>query len=178
MAVLAAPVAAATTTETFQADADTHIRSNYADTNYGKLNEIPIRLTTASARYNGLIRFDLSSIPEGATIESATLYGYMHNKVGGDKEVAAYRVTEAWNETGVTWNTRPSNATQPTSITDPGSAKSWVSWDVTQDVQAYVEGTPNYGWLLTYDESATASNLGVYLRSGRMPPPHSGLTWR
>ena len=165
VAVLAAPVAAATTTETFQADADTHIRSNYADTNYGKLNEIPIRLTTASARYNGLIRFDLSSIPEGATIESATLYGYMHNKVGGDKEVAAYRVTEAWNETGVTWNTRPSNATQPTSITDPGSAKSWVSWDVTQDVQAYVEGTPNYGWLLTYDESATASNLGVYLRS-------------
>ncbi|MBP7144540.1 MAG: DUF3344 domain-containing protein [Methanoculleus sp.] len=161
--VLAAP---STTTETFQADADAYIRSTaaQADTNYGGNNDLPIRLTTASARYNGLIHFDLSSIPEGSTIESATLYGYMYQK-SGNKEVSVYRVTGEWTESGVTWNTRPSNDTQPTSVILPSSAMSWVSWNVTQDVQAYAEGTPNYGWLLTYGESATATNLGVYLRS-------------
>jgi len=145
--VLAAP---STTTETFQADADAYIRSTaaQADTNYGGNNDLPIRLTTASARYNGLIHFDLSSIPEGSTIESATLYGYMYQK-SGNKEVSVYRVTGEWTESGVTWNTRPSNDTQPTSVILPSSAMSWVSWNVTQDVQAYGEGTPNYGWLLT-----------------------------
>ncbi|WOX55518.1 DUF3344 domain-containing protein [Methanoculleus palmolei] len=174
MTALAAPVAAATTTETFQVDADTYIRWGGAvgDTNYGTSTSLFIRQSgdpwgaSAGTLYRSLIRFNLSSIPEGATIESATLYGYMPARTG-DREVAAYRVTGAWTETGVTWNTRPSNATQPTSVIDPGpTTNAWVGWNVTQDVQAYVQGTPNHGWLLAApDESATSTEQRSQLRS-------------
>ena len=47
----------------------------------------------------------------------------------------------------VTWITRPSfNATESDSTTAP-TPPSWVQWDVTSDVQDYLDGTKtNYGW--------------------------------
>jgi PGF-pre-PGF domain-containing protein len=174
MTALAAPVAAATTTETYQADADTYIRWGGAvgETNYGTSTSLFIRQsgdpwgTSTGALYRSLIHFDLSSIPEGATIESATLHGYISSRMG-DREVAAYRVTGEWTETDVTWNNAPSNNTQPTSVIDPGpTANVWIGWDVTQDVQAYVQGTPNYGWLLVFpDESTPLTEQRSQLRS-------------
>ena len=168
---LAAPVAAATTTETFQADADAAIRSTSGETNYGTSTSISIRQTADGALDRTLIRFNLSSLPDGATIESATLYGYMSSRMG-DREVAAYRVTGAWSESGVTWNNAPSNNTQPTNVIDPGStANVRIGWNVTQDVQAYVQGTPNYGWLLVFpDESIPPTEQRVQLRSREYNP--------
>jgi hypothetical protein len=109
MTTLAAPVAAATTTETFQADADAYIRWGFlpGNTSYGDSTSLFVRQsgdpwgTSGGTLYRSLIHFDLSSIPEGATIESATLYGYMTARKG-DREVAAYRVIEAWDESNVT----------------------------------------------------------------------------
>ena len=163
--VLAAPVTAATT-ETFQADADAHIRSSAADTNYGTSISTSILQTADGTLDRSLIRFDLASLPDEATIESATLYGYMPARIG-EREIAAYRVTGEWAETGVTWNNAPSNATQPTSVIDPGpTANVWIGWDVTQDVQAYVQGTPNHGWLLVFpDESTPTTEQRVTLNS-------------
>ncbi|WP_292395686.1 DUF3344 domain-containing protein [Methanoculleus sp. UBA303] len=174
MTTLAAPVAAATTTETFQADADAYIRwgSLPGNTSYGDSTSLFVRQsgdpwgTSGGTLYRSLIHFDLSSIPEGATIESATLYGYMTARKG-DREVAAYRVTEAWNESNVTWCNGPSNDTQPTDVIDPGSAANvWIAWNVTQDLQAYAEDTPNYGWkLASPDESVTSTEQRVQLAS-------------
>jgi PKD repeat protein len=174
MTTLAAPIAAATTTETFQADADAYIRwgSLPGNTSYGDSTSLFVRQsgdpwgTSGGTLYRSLIHFDLSSIPEGATIESATLYGYMTARKG-DREVAAYRVTEAWNESNVTWCNGPSNDTQPTDVIDPGSAANvWIAWNVTQDLQAYAEDTPNYGWKLAFpDESVTSTEQRVQLAS-------------
>jgi PKD repeat protein len=174
MTTLAAPIAAATTTETFQADADAYIRwgSLPGNTSYGDSTSLFVRQsgdpwgTSGGTLYRSLIHFDLSSIPEGATIESATLYGYMTARMG-DREVAAYRVTEAWNESNVTWCNGPSNDTQPTDVIDPGSAANvWIAWNVTQDLQAYAEDTPNYGWKLAFpDESVTSTEQRVQLAS-------------
>ena len=174
MTTLAAPVAAATTTETFQADADAYIRwgSLPGNTSYGDSTSLFVRQsgdpwgTSGGTLYRSLIHFDLSSIPEGATIESATLYGYMTARKG-DREVAAYRVIEAWNESNVTWCNGPSNDTHPTDVIDPGSAANvWIAWNVTQDLQAYAEDTPNYGWkLASPDESATSTEQRVQLAS-------------
>ncbi len=174
MTTLAAPVAAATTTETFQADADAYIRWGFlpGNTSYGDSTSLFVRQsgdpwgTSGGTLYRSLIHFDLSSIPEGATIESATLYGYMTARKG-DREVAAYRVIEAWDESNVTWCNGPSNDTQPTDVIDPGSAANvWIAWNVTQDLQAYAEDTPNYGWkLASPDESVTSTEQRVQLAS-------------
>ena len=86
--------APSTTTETFQADADTYIRWGGAvgNTNYGTSTSLFIRQSNGPL-YRSLIHFDLSSLPEGATIESATLYGYMPARMG---ERSPHRVTGEW----------------------------------------------------------------------------------
>ncbi len=160
--------------ETFPADADAQIRWGDlpGNTNYGTQTSLYIRESgnplgsSAGTLYRCLIHFDLSSIPEGAMIESATLYGYMYDRAG-DREVGAYRVTDTWNESSVTWNTQPSVNTQPTSSIDPGStANTWICWNVTQDVQAYADITANYGWMLAFtNESATSTLQKVQMGS-------------
>jgi xanthosine utilization system XapX-like protein len=56
-----------------------------------------------------LVRFNLSSIPPEATIESAVLGLYLYETTGlSQVTIGAYYVTSAWDETSVTWNTAPS----------------------------------------------------------------------
>lgn len=171
MVALVAPVMAAN--ETFPADADSYVQWGTIPGNesHGNSDNLYMRESgdplgsSAGTLYRSLIHFDLSSIPRGATIESATLYGYQVKR-SGDREVGAYRVTDAWSES-VTWYTQPSIAAQPTNVTDPGSAvNTWIGWNVTQDVQAYVNGAENNGWMLKLtNESATSTDQRVQLKS-------------
>ena len=65
-----------------------------------------------------LIDFDLSSIPAGATINSASLSIYNdpvsstnngeHSNLSGSNASIIRRITSPWNEMQVTWNTQPS----------------------------------------------------------------------
>ncbi|WP_220681271.1 DUF3344 domain-containing protein [Methanofollis formosanus] len=166
MVALVAPVMAAN--ETFPADADSYVRfgTSFENRNYGTATSLSTLQTSLGVHLRSLIHFDLSSIPKGAEIESATLYAYMSARAG-DREVGAYRVTDTWNESGVTWKTQPSVDTQPTSSIDPGSAvNTWICWNVTQDVQAYADGTANYGWMIkNTDESTPSMDQKVTLRS-------------
>lgn len=51
-----------------------------------------------------LLRFDLSSIPAGATISKAALQVYQTFFSGVPTGVRSYRVTKSWTETGATWS--------------------------------------------------------------------------
>ena len=100
---------------------------------------------------DGLIKFDVSSVPLCATIVSATLnlyyYEYQHTDPNIDgRNLKLYRVWSDWDEDTVTWNTRPVNQVL-TASADLPSLYNWMSWDVTDDVQNFIDGTePNYGW--------------------------------
>jgi hypothetical protein len=98
-----------------------------------------------------LIKFDLSSIPQSSPIISATLYIYYYYWTSNDpagREWDLYRVTSDWEESTVTWNTRPDTAAQPTSYSIvPATTHTWMTWDVTNDVQVFADGEAiNYGW--------------------------------
>ncbi|DAC73362.1 MAG TPA: hypothetical protein DSN98_00310 [Thermoplasmata archaeon] len=71
-------------------------------------------------------------------------------------QVNAYRITSDWNEKNVTWNTRPSYVTEPSSFAImPATINSWVFWNLTGDVQLFVNSSaPNYGWRMM-DTSGT-----------------------
>ena len=91
---------------------------------------------------------DPDCVPEGATIESATLSLVV--ATGGNQTVNVHRITAPWAETVVTWNSfggAYDMAVEGSFVTD-GSYQ-WRSVDVTALVQAWVDGThPNYGMLL------------------------------
>jgi hypothetical protein len=103
----------------------------------------------ADGRIRSYMWFDLSSLPAGSTVISATLRLY---HVGGvdypdqTANVTFYRATENWNEATVTWNNRPGYAESLGSVSTTYDFKGWVTLDLTAQVLAWVRGTQNnYG---------------------------------
>ena len=96
-----------------------------------------------------LVEFDLWSIPYHSTIVSATLNLYASTVPKTTRTYELYRITSDWTELGVEWQNQPAIAGQYSdTATTPGSAE-WMTWDVTADVQAMMNGTvTNYGWLV------------------------------
>jgi hypothetical protein len=76
----------------------------------------------------GLLAFDLSSIPQNATITSATLSLYCNTQSSntqlssGSNAALIQRITSTWNENTVTWNNQPSSTTQNQCVLSPSTS--------------------------------------------------------
>lgn len=107
----------------------------------------------APVTLRGLIEFDLSQIPAGATISSATLTlyhnplsvnaGAEHQSLSGSNAGIIQRVTTYWNEYLVTWDTQPQTTAQNGVIIPQSTSPDQdYSLDVTQLVQDMMDN-PN-----------------------------------
>ncbi len=139
---------------------DTFVASASQVQNYGALAQI-----SSNSQSNGgehpLIRFNLSSIPAGATVLSATfdMY-YISTKTSSTETLRVHRALRNWTETGATWRTYDgvNSWTTPGGDYDPtvassailtGAVNVWISWNMTALVQGWVSGTyPNQGMIL------------------------------
>jgi hypothetical protein len=112
-----------------------------------------------------LVKFDLSCVLAASVIESATLYLYYYywddnNPTG--RALTCYRLTEDWDESTVTWNTRPAAAPTPTSSSVVPGAYGWIVFDVTSDVQAFADGqADNYGWRIRDENYWGSTNIPI-----------------
>ncbi|MDP2935980.1 MAG: DNRLRE domain-containing protein, partial [Dehalococcoidia bacterium] len=117
----------------------------------------------------GLVSFDTASIPSSAVVTTATLwieaYAYQ-GTVNLDMLVSTYRVTAPWLENSVTWQSHGSAFSVAYGSTMVGQYVGYVSFDVTQLVQSWVNGTiPNYGIILRGEtESGTTRGKIFYTR--------------
>lgn len=132
--------------------ADTKLRSDEPTTNAGARTTF---VTGNAATRTCLVQFDLSSIPANATIDSATVTLWDWINLGSGA-VDAHRVTAAWSEGTVTWNSFQ-NAYDPAIAASfsNGSAGSAVSFDLTTLVQSWYAGAPNNGIALTSTADTT-----------------------
>ena len=143
-------------TKTFTPTDDTYI-ANYDPS---EINGDLIVLATRNRYGSGgssnwecdvLVKFDLSSIPPSTPVLSASLnlyyYDYGNTNPAG-RPLTVYQVTSDWDEMSVNFNTQPSKATtMSASVNVPGSTGVGMSWDLTQDVQEYIDNPGvNFGW--------------------------------
>jgi len=140
-------------TLTFYADADATVRSTQPNTNFGGEHYLELSYSELEgpAEEIVLLRFDLSSLPADAVIDSATMELYLVDAAGDNpKSLAAYYVTGAWSESTITWSTFP--AADPVGVISSvdNVTGRYKSWAVT-------------GWA-SYWQSHPAENHGVYLR--------------
>lgn len=87
--------------------ADTQMRSNAADTNFGTALGLKIGdLSDPGAQYRwSLVKFDLSSIPAGSAISAAALSLWLSiEDSASNVTVGIYRCKRIWTELGCTWN--------------------------------------------------------------------------
>lgn len=88
---------------------DTFISEPHPGVNYGGNAQLRLEWTAAGGNRDLLMKWDLSSIPAGSTIEIATLYLWIESRVGN---ITDYRITRilsgnsGWTEGGCTWNTQ------------------------------------------------------------------------
>lgn len=140
---------------------DTYVQSG-SSSNNGNL----ATLLAASGTAFPMLQFDLSTIPAGAHVSSATLSAYATSGSGSD-QVALYRSTRSWTE-AATWVTSDGStawsqaggdatalAVASTAFTAAGS---WLNWDATALVDKWVKGNlPNQG--VQVRAGAAVSNL-------------------
>jgi hypothetical protein len=149
---------------------DTVVSENFPANNYGSATTMGVAGET-SHRTKCLLKFDVSWIPAGSTINSVTLSLYCFTHPGGDTPQLLCSADSAWYENTATWNNQPSAAEYQCSKIF--SSTGWQSWDTSADsnltplknvVQAWVNGTKsNWGFLLV-DTVNNSSNYGFYTR--------------
>ncbi len=149
---------------------DAYISSDSPTVNYGDINSMVVDQRTTIAKYS-LIEFDLSGIPVGATVNSATFGLYLHyNLYTGTKPIDAYQVTSSWVENTVDWNSQPTVGAIVASTSVTTGKDKWVTWDLRSLTQSWLSGTPNYGVELRapsanvirdfWSSDATTTNMG------------------
>jgi hypothetical protein len=101
-----------------------------------------------------MVKFDLPSLPEGSTIESAKLHLYANSVTVQNltsKPLRLHRITGSWTQTGVTWNNKPSfNSTTLDQTEFSALATGWITLDVPVSVLEgwYAAPSSNHGLLL------------------------------
>lgn len=131
---------------------DAFIRSSSPASNFGVLPDIEVRPDNGASR-RGLVRFDLSPIPTGSTVTDASLYLFERDKKL-DQITYLYRLTSPWSEEFATWDSPWStpggdiDASQVYASFYPNQTSCMLEIDLTQLVQEWVDGRPNYGFLL------------------------------
>lgn len=146
---------------------DTYISSTNANTNYGASPTIRMGHNAGGlGALRPIIQFSLNSIPNGATINSATMRIYLYSATVGDPSMPfqARHLSSSWNELLVTWN---SHQPEWGAIIDTGSAPStplgWQETDVTTLVRDWYLGNhANNGFTAIADERPGGERQRLY----------------
>jgi len=192
----------AETTASFSPTADTQIAKSAATTNYGGVTSLKVDgddPTGSGEDKYALLKFDLSSIPTTATIQSAKLTTNVTN--GSWQSYEIYALKKAWSESAATWQSsgtsgawatagakgatdRESTVLGSLSANSAGSATNSLNSSGISKVQSWVQKpSSNYGFVIAdttnddgigFDskEGTSAPKLQVtYTDSSSSPPP-------
>jgi len=139
--------------------ADTWINQALPSTNYGSDTLLNVGRNAGNARH-ALLKFDTSSLPSSLVVISASLELYSQinllNAPEAANDIYADAVIGPWDETAVTWNSKPVTQT----MGDPPSvySQNWMRWDVTNIVRGWYSGTiANHGIQLRPDSAYPAN---------------------
>ena len=111
------------------------------------------------AGYQGLFQFDLSALPPGTTavsVSGASLRLFV-NKIGTAGSINVYAATASWSESTV--NGLAGAPAPGAFVAGPigvSVASSYISIPVTAQVQAWLNGAPNNGFIVTATPSTTS----------------------
>lgn len=123
---------------------DARITSQPKNQNFGGLPLLPV-----GSKDEALLRFDLSGVPAGVVIDSASLKLYV-NGSAGNEVINVHRATADWAEDGVTFQSFNQQFSPVVEGTiQPNSANALKAVGLTDLVTAWYTGAqPNHGVLL------------------------------
>jgi 2',3'-cyclic-nucleotide 2'-phosphodiesterase (5'-nucleotidase family) len=142
------------------ATADAQVVEGSPTTHYGTKTYLYVQ-SAASGSYldeRAWLKFDLSALPAGATITSASLEMTAWKAQGGDLAVSAHASSDdSWTEGGLNWNNQPAIGSQLDTTTLTSGVTGLYTWDVTSLVQSEYAGDQTATLLLKADAEGSAS---------------------
>lgn len=168
---------------------DARIISEYPTLPFGSGTVLSL-VTNATRQDRVLLQFDLSSIPAGQTIVSATLQLNADPSIDGGSNptgqpIDVYRLTSGWNQAQATWNDSSAStpwataggayvgtggnpyASNSTVIADGYSSVVPLTWDVSSLINEWYSGSQaNEGMLLL-----TSPTVGLHFPSSEAGGP-------
>ncbi len=152
----------------FTAVADAFIVSGYRNMNLGDFKGMWVGYTQQEhiGVERGVVRFDISIIPHWATVHSASLLMVMaQTNNPTPMSIAAHRITHDWSELSANWSNLAGEYAEAYDTISVGEEVAWYAWDVTELVQAWVNGEyPNFGIMLRGAESGPNNEKGFVTR--------------
>ena len=169
----------ATAAVTLYAVADATLRSASPTTNYGTDGVLEIAYGLRASQAATLVRFDLTSLPFGAVIDSASLQLYLIGATGASPvSIGAYFVTSDWGETTVNWNTPLTAQPLGLSASIDSTSGSYKSWNTTSYASAWLaDPDANYGVLLRGPTDGTLYTRGFESREQNESMPRLVITY-
>lgn len=151
-------------TSNYSPIADAYVDQNSPGANHGDDNELKIRSKNPGPENKRIfIRFDFN-FPVGTAIISSDLKLYMKSAPSASRTYEAKRALGGWKERdpgpgdGIDWNNQPSVDDITDSVSSGDATPKWLSWNVTSDMQDFVDGTSNYGWRLSDNVESSPNN--------------------
>lgn len=133
------------------ATGDTYVEQDQPTENRGGSVTFAVKAESAKVR-RAFVRFDLTSVPGTAVIDSATLRANIETAPLASRTYEAQRAASSWAELTVTWNTQPGVSGSAVTAETGTTADVWNEWTVSADVQDFVDGTESdYGWRIRDD---------------------------
>lgn len=138
-------------TLTIQPSHDTFVygRAGYTYRSYGLYDNMRA-LSNSEGNQRTWLKFDLSTVPSGASISSATLELYYFDYIGNNPSGRTYEcyhcTDDSWSEASINWVNAPNLACSLTYSSTVPSSFGWMSWDVTSDVQSDCSGDGASSW--------------------------------
>ncbi len=135
----------------YQGTTDTYITAFTPGGNFVLQGNLVVKNDSA---YEGLLRFDLGSIPPGAVINQATLRLYAYNRdKNASMDVEVYRLLREWVDSQANWDraalgnawgaagandTATDRRAEPVAVQNVSAMNAWYEFDVTELVKPWV----------------------------------------
>src|SRR5580704_2946090 len=131
--------------------------ASFAPGNAAHLGATPTINVGGPSNFQGLVQFDFSTLPTGATasqVSNATLQLFV-SRIGTPGSVDIYAANAPWVEATVTGTNFPGPGNVVASSVPVSIAYSYIVLDVTTQVKAWLNGATNNGFLIVADPSNT-----------------------
>lgn len=141
--IYAGSVAPAPVTIEIPPEADSFVQSYYPNNNYGTLTYWGVGVSQAPNIARAFLRFPLTAIPSGKTINYAKLCQYVWQIWGTIPYQRRYDLhfvpTDTWGETTITYNNQPPPGAVLIYNTQI-AAVGWYNYDITDQVRIEYQG--------------------------------------
>lgn len=140
-------------TNTWQGSSEVKDSYVISGSSYGDMNfySSDTKIMPSGKNSNGTNRtyikfINLKAVTSGSTVSSAKFTAYETGSSESDQTIGIYRITESWDVSTITYNTRPTCTTRYDSVTTTGTQYKASVFDVTTFAKNVAAGTiTNYG---------------------------------